>query len=110
MADFIPLVVRAVESLGTGASSESRHLIYSRMRLALSTALRAAEPPFTDEQIAREQLALEDAVRKVEGEIVDPATIDDEISADVPIMFVAGEGSGRFNRVWRVPWNLHATA
>jgi hypothetical protein len=98
MADYYPLVDKAVAALADTAS-ESRHALYDRMRAALLGALRTTEPRFTHSEITREQMALEDAVRRVEQELAE-STAD----ANVPLMIVTGSASGRFNSVWRCTW------
>src|SRR5271169_266618 len=69
MADYHPLIARAVEGLGTG-SGEARRSLYERARAALVSQLRGIEPPLSEADITRERLALEDAIRKVEAEAV----------------------------------------
>jgi hypothetical protein len=110
MADYYPLISKGVAGLAPDAPRENRQALYERMREALSAALRTTEPPFSEFQIMRERLALEDAVSMVEGEVAEQTAGTDEIGVDVPFMFISGEASGRFNRVWRVPWNLRSTA
>jgi hypothetical protein len=135
MADYYPLISKAVAG---NASSESRQMLYGRVREALLNELRTATPPFTEFQIMRERLALEDALRKVEEQVVDGVadhgelettvasisvdsdTTDDidetdsedvRIGVNVPFMFVSGEASGRFDPVWRIPSkNLRSTS
>src|ERR1700722_5000673 len=67
MADYHPLIARAVEGLGTG-SGEGRRALYERARAALVAQLRGIDPPLSEADITRERLALEDAIRKVEAE------------------------------------------
>jgi hypothetical protein len=69
MADYHPLIARAVEGLGT-SSGEARRSLYERARSALVAQLRAIEPALSEADITRERLALEDAIRKVEAEAV----------------------------------------
>src|SRR3984957_17685165 len=69
MADYHPLIARAVEGLGTG-SGEARRSLYERARAALVSQLRGINPPLSEADITRERLALEDAIRKVEAEAV----------------------------------------
>jgi hypothetical protein len=69
MADYHPLIARAVEGLGTG-SGEARRALYERARAALVSQLRGIDPPLSEADITRERLALEDAIRKVEAETV----------------------------------------
>jgi hypothetical protein len=69
MADYHPLIARAVEGLGT-STGEARRGLYERARAALVAQLRAIEPALSEADITRERLALEDAIRKVEAESV----------------------------------------
>src|SRR5208283_1438593 len=69
MADYHPLIARAVEGLGT-SSGEARRSLYERARAALVSQLRGIDPPLSEADITRERLALEDAIRKVEAETV----------------------------------------
>ena len=69
MADYHPLIARAVEGLGT-STGEARRALYERARAALVAQLRGIEPPLSEADITRERLALEDAIRKVEAEAV----------------------------------------
>ncbi len=69
MADYQPLIARAVDGLGT-STGEARRALYERARAALVSQLRSIEPALTEADITRERLALEDAIRKVEAESV----------------------------------------
>src|ERR1700761_2568717 len=69
MADYHPLIARAVESL-ENSTGEARRSLYERARAALVSQLRSLEPPLSEADITRERLALEDAIRKVEAESV----------------------------------------
>ena len=69
MADYHPLIARAVDGLGT-STGEARRALYERARAALVAQLRSIEPPLSEADITRERLALEDAIRKVEAEAV----------------------------------------
>ncbi len=69
MADYHPLIARAVDGLGT-STGEARRALYERARAALVAQLRGIEPPLSEADITRERLALEDAIRKVEAETV----------------------------------------
>src|ERR1700749_1878014 len=69
MADYHPLIARAVEGLGN-SSGEARRGLYERARAALVAQLRGIDPPLSEADITRERLALEDAIRKVEAEAV----------------------------------------
>jgi hypothetical protein len=68
MADYYPLVARAIAGLDPSAPGESRRALYERARDALISQLRGVQPPLSESEITRERLALEEAVRKVESE------------------------------------------
>jgi hypothetical protein len=68
MADYYPLIARAIAGLDAGAPGESRRALYERARAALIERLRGVQPPLSEAEITRERLALEEAVRKVESE------------------------------------------
>jgi hypothetical protein len=69
MADYHPLIARAVEGLDN-STGEARRALYERARAALVSQLRSIEPALSEADITRERLALEDAIRKVEAETV----------------------------------------
>src|SRR3954464_11635524 len=68
MADYYPLIARAIAGLDPNAPGESRRALYERARTALIQQLRGVEPPLSESEITRERLSLEEAVRKVESE------------------------------------------
>lgn len=68
MADYYPLIARAIAGLDASATGEARRALYERARTALIAQLRGVEPPLSESEITRERLALEEAVRKVESE------------------------------------------
>ncbi|MFL6813243.1 MAG: hypothetical protein ACJ8EK_04295, partial [Bradyrhizobium sp.] len=68
MADYYPLIARAIAGLDPSAPGESRRALYERARAALIAQLRGVEPPLSESEITRERLSLEEAVRKVESE------------------------------------------
>src|SRR5262245_45038794 len=68
MADYYPLIARAIAGLDPSAPGESRRALYERARAALIQQLRGVDPPLSESEITRERLALEEAVRKVESE------------------------------------------
>ncbi|HEX8166046.1 MAG TPA: histidine kinase [Beijerinckiaceae bacterium] len=67
MADYHPLLMRALEAL-SDRSPAMRRAVYDRARAALMDQLRSLDPPLSEADIARERLALEDAVNRVESE------------------------------------------
>jgi hypothetical protein len=115
MADYYPLITKAVAGLDPDAPGESRRALYKRARAALLAQLRTINPPFTEAEITRERLALEEAVRRVEGEAaqrarnarVNPSSLN-EISVEVPSMIVTGGATGRLTRIWRYGINVRA--
>src|ERR1700752_215575 len=68
MADYYPLIARAVAGLDPAAPGEARRALYERARAALIAQLRGVQPPLSESEITRERLSLEEAVRKVESE------------------------------------------
>jgi hypothetical protein len=81
MADYYPLIARAIAGLDPSAPGESRRSLYERARAALIAQLRSVEPPLSESEITRERLSLEEAVRKVESEAAQRAR-DASRSAD----------------------------
>lgn len=68
MADYYPLVAKAIAGLERN-TGEGRRALYERARSALVAQLRGmSEPPLTEAEITRERLSLEEAIRKVEAE------------------------------------------
>jgi hypothetical protein len=70
MADYYPLIARAISGLDPSAPAESRRALYERARTALISQLRGVQPALSEAEITRERLALEDAVRRVEADAV----------------------------------------
>src|ERR1700730_16130872 len=71
MADYYPLIAKAVSGLEK-STGEARRALYDRARTALLAQLRGVEPALSEPDITRERLALEEAIRKVEGEAARP--------------------------------------
>ena len=67
MADYYPLIARAVGGLDHN-TGENRRALYERARAALVSQLRGVDPPLDEEEITGERLALEDAIRRIETE------------------------------------------
>ena len=67
MADYYPLIARAVAGLDKN-TGENRRALYERARSALVNQLRGVEPALEESDITRERLALEEAIRKLEVE------------------------------------------
>src|SRR5471032_1252634 len=67
MADYFPLIARAIAGLDKN-TGENRRALYERARTALVNQLRSVEPALNESDITRERLALEESIRKVEAE------------------------------------------
>ncbi len=68
MADYYPLLAKAVSGLKT-STPEARRAIYERARKALLGQLRSMQPPAPESAIEREAQALDDAVARLELEL-----------------------------------------
>jgi hypothetical protein len=77
MADYYPLISRAVAGLDDN-TGENRRALYERARAALLAQLRNAEPSLDEEQISRERLALEEAIRRIEADASAPSKPETE--------------------------------
>jgi len=69
MADYYPLIARAVEGLENN-TGENRRALYERARTALVNQLRTVDPPLEEAEITRERLALEESIRQIEADAV----------------------------------------
>jgi hypothetical protein len=67
MADYYPLIARAVAGLEKN-SGDARRALYERARTALVAQLRGVTPSLSENDVTRERLALEESIRKVEAE------------------------------------------
>src|ERR1700747_2736326 len=97
MADYHPLLPRAIAGLDPSAPGESRRALYERARAALIAQLRSVDPPLSESEITRERLSLEEAVRKVESEAAQRAR-EASRSGETPR---AGAGGGRAGDAFR---------
>jgi len=89
MADYYPLIARAVAAAEKN-NGETRRAIYERARTALLSQLRGTTPPLSEADITRERLALEEAIRKVEADMVRQARA--QTSADATSFPSSGSG------------------
>jgi hypothetical protein len=80
MADYYPLIARAVEGL-SDQSPEMRRAVYERARTALVEQLRSLDPPLPDDDILRERHALDDAINRVEAIYV-PEAVDTDLPSE----------------------------
>ncbi|MFD1333735.1 hypothetical protein ACFQ4O_17155, partial [Methylopila musalis] len=67
MADYYPVLSRAVAGLPAN-TGENRRAVYERARAAIIRQLRSIDPPLSEEDISRERMQLEDAIRRIEDE------------------------------------------
>lgn len=67
MADYYPLLVRAISSLPQ-KTGEGRRAVYDRARTALMRQLRGVDPPLPEGEITRERMSLEEAIRRLEAD------------------------------------------
>jgi hypothetical protein len=71
MTDYHSVIAREIAALGKHARPAERGALYERARAALIGLLEGSVTPALDEsQMIRERLSLEEAIRKVEGEVV----------------------------------------
>ncbi len=71
MADFHALLARAVASL-PDPTREARLAVYARARAALLHQLRGMDPPLAEADIARQEIALDEAIARVEAQYEPP--------------------------------------
>ena len=67
MADYLPLLTRAVANLPSTSTVAARHAIYDRARKAQLAQLGTLRPPLRESEIAREEEALDQAIALVEA-------------------------------------------
>lgn len=80
MADYYPLLARAVSSLPQN-TAEARKAVFDRARTALLRQLRGVDPPLPEGEITRERLALEEAIRRIEAEYAPQDNVKPEPAA-----------------------------
>jgi hypothetical protein len=68
MADYYPLLSRALVNLGDAAGPDVRRAVYDRARTSLMSQLERAEPPLAENQIERERALLEAVIARLEME------------------------------------------
>src|SRR5918999_806469 len=67
MADYYPLISRALDGL-SDKSSDMRRAVYERARTAWTELLQPPAPPLPTAEITRERLALDEAIDRIEAE------------------------------------------
>lgn len=86
MADYYPVLKRAISSLPSG-SGEARRAVYEKARVALLRQLSSYNPPLSPTEIADQRVALEDCIRRVEAEVAgvaDEAPVSTEPAPAAP--------------------------
>lgn len=83
MADYYPLLARALESL-PDKTREARGVVYERAKSALLGQLKSVNPPLGEEAIAREIASLDDAIARVEREQGGPPAPEPVAAEDRP--------------------------
>lgn len=73
MADYFPLVSRAVSALDPN-TRDRRNAIYARAREALDRQLLSLDPPIATVDLERERLALSDTIARVEAQFAPAAS------------------------------------
>src|SRR5438105_2544251 len=68
MADYYPLLAKAVANLPNRGTPTARRAIYERARKALIGQLRSIQPPIPESDIAAEDGALDQAIARLEAE------------------------------------------
>ena len=67
MAEYYAVLSKAVGSL-EASSADTRRAVYDKARNALIGQLKAIDPPLPTQEISRQRLELEEAIRRVERE------------------------------------------
>ena len=89
MADYYPLIARAVEGL-PDQTPDLRRSVYERARTALISQLRSLNPPLSEAEIQQESRSLDQAIDRVEADYAaplagfDPDAFSSELSGDRP--------------------------
>jgi hypothetical protein len=89
MADYYPLIARAVEGL-PDQTPDLRRSVYERARTALISQLRSLNPPLSEAEIQQESRSLDQAIDRVEADYAappagfDPDAFSGELTGDRP--------------------------
>jgi len=86
MADYQPLLTRAVANLPSTSTAATRRAIYERARKAQLAQLGTLRPPLPESEIAREEEALDQAIALVEAKfgVTDFASTETPFAATTP--------------------------
>lgn len=82
MADYYPLIARAVEGLAD-TSPETRRAVYERARTALVAQLGSIDPPLSERDIENERVSLDDAIARVESDFTPASDMADLLAASL---------------------------
>jgi hypothetical protein len=103
MADYYPLIARAVEGLPE-QTPDRRHAVYERARTALIAQLRSLNPPLSEAEIQQESRSLDEAISRVEADhAAPPAGFD----ADAFSTMLVDEPPARGPEVQRGAGSVH---
>jgi len=91
MADYYPLIARAVQGL-SDQTPEMRRAVYERARTALVAQLRSLNPPLSEADVQREIASLNAAIGRVEAEHATPAPAGLDLEAFSDLL---SDGQGR---------------
>ncbi|MBJ6128050.1 histidine kinase [Microvirga splendida] len=83
MADYYPLIARAVEGLPE-QNPDTRHAVYERARTALVAQLRSLNPPLSEAEIQQESRSLDAAIDRVEADYAPLAGFDPDAAPTLP--------------------------
>jgi hypothetical protein len=84
MADYYPLISRALDGL-SDKSPSMRRAVYERARTALMAQLQSLDPPLPAAEITRERLALDEAIDRLEAEYaLGEASLEAPAAPDLP--------------------------
>jgi hypothetical protein len=103
MADYYPLIARAVEGLPE-QTPDRRHAVYERARTALIAQLRSLNPPLSEAEIQQESRSLDEAITRVEADHAPPTVGFD---ADAFSTMLADEPPARGPEVQRGAGSVH---
>ena len=106
MADYYPLIARAVEGLPE-QSRDQRHAVYERARTALIAQLRNLNPPLSEAEIQQEGRSLDEAITRVEA---DYATAGGADAGDIAAAHVGDHLAAGGSRVATPAHGLRAPA
>jgi hypothetical protein len=102
MIDYHALILRTVAGLDPN-TEETRRLVYERTRAALAQHLQALNPPLGEGERMHQRLALEEAFRRVEGEVAKAAQTGRSIQEFAHAIFIADSLRRAADRLEQTP-------